>query len=94
MPIPAALPKHPNFSKQVEIGPKMALVIIVGSQITGRFKIFLNCNIEVPIPTDNTIPIWLSFLDCTANPTICVEHPTIAAPLAKANPTYSGDDNA
>ena len=85
---------HSTWASVVAIGPNIALAIIVGSQIIGFFKIFLNCNIEVPIPTDNTIPIWLSFHDCTATPTICVEHPTIAAPLAKANPTYSGDDNA
>ena len=55
--MPALEPIHTNFNSVVDIGPNIALAMIVGNQIIGFFKIFLNCNIEVPIAMEITIPI-------------------------------------
>ena len=61
----------------------IALTIIGGTQITGFFTIFLNCNILVPIAIAITSPISLSSIDITANPIICPQQPANAAPAAK-----------
>ena len=89
VPIPADEPIHCNLISVVEIGPKILEAIIVGSQIIGFFKMFLNCNMLVPIPIDKTIPNELSFLDWTANPTIWVQQPIKAAPEAINKPCPS-----
>jgi len=64
------------------IGAAIPEAMIVGNQITGFLKMFLNCNIDVPKAIDKTMPSELSFLDCKAKPSICIEVPTTAAPPA------------
>ena len=61
--MPAEEPMQIVLIQHVEIGPNIADVMIVGSQIIGFFRMFLNCNIEVPIPIEITIPMLLSLRD-------------------------------
>ena len=71
---------------QVASGPAIADAKIVGSQIRGFFMMFGICSIDVPKPCDTSPPKRFSLNDITAKPTICAQHPTIAAPPARANP--------
>ena len=48
MPAPIGLFSMPN--SVVDSGPKIALTMISGSQITGRLTIFGTCSMLVPIP--------------------------------------------
>ena len=55
VPIPALEPTQASFNQQVETGPRIALVMMVGNQMIGFFKMFLNCNILVPIPIEMSL---------------------------------------
>lgn len=82
VPMPAAADVVLNIKMVVAKGPRIAETIIVGSQIRGLRKIFLNWSIDVPIPTEITFPALLSRIDIIMKPIICVQQPTAAAPPA------------
>ena len=60
----------------------MALATIGGIQIRGFFTIFGICSILVPKPKLNKPAQRFSLKLITAKPTICAQHPTVAAPAA------------
>ena len=82
VPIPEPIALFVIFKTTVEIGPRMALVMIGGSQIYGFLTILGTCNIDVPIPCANRPPIPFSRKLAVANPIICAQHPIVAAPAA------------
>ena len=82
VPIPEPMALFVIFNTTVEIGPRIALVMIVGSQINGFRTILGTCSIEVPIPCAKSPPIPFSRKLAAANPIICAQHPTVAAPAA------------
>ena len=82
VPIPEPIALFVIFKTTVEIGPRMALVMIGGSQINGFLTILGTCNIDVPIPCANRPPIPFSRKLAVANPIICAQHPIVAAPAA------------
>ena len=82
VPIPEPIALFVIFKTTVEIGPRMALVMIGGSQINGFLTILGTCNIDVPIPCANRPQIPFSRKLAVANPIICAQHPIVAAPAA------------
>ena len=68
VPIPAPTASVNVRKPVVDSGPKIALTIITGNQSIGFFIAFLNCNIDVPNPTEMVVPKSLSFLPITAKP--------------------------
>ena len=82
VPIPEPIALFVIFKTTVEIGPRMALVMIGGSQINGFLTILGTCNIDVPIPCANRPPIPFSRKLAVADPIICAQHPIVAAPAA------------
>ena len=82
VPIPEPIALFVIFNMTVEIGPRIALVRIGGIQIKGFLTILGTCNMEVPIPCARIPPIPFSRKLATANPIICAQHPTVAAPAA------------
>ena len=82
VPIPDPIALFVIFNTTVEIGPRIALVMIVGSHINGFRTMFGTCSIDVPIPCAKSPPIPFSRKLAVANPIICAQHPTVAAPAA------------
>ena len=80
MPEPVAL--FGMEKRQVEIGPRMALVTMAGSQMTGLRMIFGICSMEVPSPCAASPPIPFSRKEATAKPIMFEAQPTAAAPAA------------
>ena len=66
----------------MEIGPRMALARMAGSQITGLRMMFGIWSMEVPSPCATSPPVLFSRKDATAKPTILAAQPTAAAPAA------------
>ena len=60
VPIPEPVALFVIWSTIVPTGPRIALDIIAGSQITGFFTIFGTCSIEVPIPCAKSPPTLFS----------------------------------
>ena len=82
VPIPDPIALFVIFNTTVEIGPRIALVMIVGSHINGFRTMFGTCSIDVPIPCAKSPPIPFSRKLAVANPIISAQHPTVAAPAA------------
>ena len=79
VPIPEPIALFVIFKTTVEIGPRMALVMIGGSQINGFLTILGTCNIDVPIPCANRPPIPFSRKLAVAKPIICAANGTAVA---------------
>ena len=88
VPIPDEIagPLFRIWNTQVAIGPVIAEVITGGSQRTGFFIRFGTWSMEVPRPCATNPPIPLSGKLKIAKPSICAQHPAVAAPPASASP--------
>jgi len=67
---------------QVDIGPRIMLAKMAGSQMTGLRMILGICSMEVPRPWATRPPVLFSRKEATAKPTIFAAQPTAAAPAA------------
>ena len=83
VPIPAPAALFFMCRMQVEIGPSIAEASVGASHTMGLRAMFPIWSMEVPRPCEIRPPQPFSLKLITAKPTICAQHPAVAAPAAK-----------